>query len=170
MKPAKVLIWHFARKLVSFDCHQVSEATGCELSEVQTYVKFLKDNNHIECLSQARNGSNERSTYKVTSNSFLPPNDDKRYGRDRLWLSMRVMRRFTVTDLCGTAEVTSDVAHRFLATLLKCGVVKIFRHHNSHAVGRFKVYRLANDLGPGTPIFTDDKVLDPNTGNYLEVL
>jgi hypothetical protein len=170
MKPAKVLIWHFARKLVSFDCHEVAERTGCNLSEVQSYIKYLKDNNHVEQLSEAKNGSKDRSLYRVTSNCYLPPNDDKRYGRDRLWVSMRVMKRFTVSDLCGTAEVTTDVAHSFLATLLKYSVVKIFPHHNSNAVGRFKVYRLANDLGPGTPVLLrDGRVLDSNTGNYLEV-
>lgn len=164
MKTAKVLIWHLIRKIKVFDCFAVCEATGCKLSQVQRYVKYLNGGGHLEFLMT----DGKRSIYRVVNTQvFLPPNSDRKHGNDKLWSTMRIMKRFTIANLCESAEVNTDCAHRFVCLLLKSEIVKVAKANNSGTKGS---YRLAKDLGVGTPIFLKDgRLLDSNTGEYLEV-
>jgi hypothetical protein len=79
--------------------------------------------------------------------------------RDRIWRSMRIMRRFTRGDLMATANASSSVTWRYLNALAKNGYVKAARVGPSHKMA----YTLIADTGPLAPRpFSDGSIFDPN--------
>jgi len=73
-----------------------------------------------------------------------------RTDRDRIWQSIRILRRFTLNDLVSTAEVTYDMARIFVAGLRRNGLVSLVSQHGNKA-GTWAVYRLVRDAGYLTP-------------------
>lgn len=73
--------------------------------------------------------------------------------RQKIWQSMRILRRFTIPDLCRTvpgatiANVQSFVSRLFTNEILrKQGIVK------RGIPGEYQVYVLVNDSGPQIPV------------------
>lgn len=159
MKPANVLIWHAIRRFGTFDCAAVAEETGIKLSVVQGFVSDLSQMGYLAVVGESLA---ERIKYRKIKDSILVPFGcrAKRTGRDRCWVAIRVMRQFTIADLCKTAGASEAVAHTLVFKLSRVGVLK----------SSFRIYRLIVDLGVGTPILmADGRVLDVNTGKFLEI-
>jgi len=73
-----------------------------------------------------------------------------RTDRERIWQSIRILRRFTLNDLVATAEVTYDMARIYVALLRRAGLVSVVTPHGNKA-GSWAVYRLVRDAGPVSP-------------------
>jgi hypothetical protein len=84
-------------------------------------------------------------------------------ARDRLWQSMRVLRRFTLPDLSATAEASETNAGNYIRGLLKSKYVAIVRPRQSGRKGGHVIYQLQRDTGPKAPrLQRDGNTYDPN--------
>jgi hypothetical protein len=61
--------------------------------------------------------------------------------RQRVWQSMRIMRRFTLNDLVVTAEVGYAIVAKFVWSLCQIGLVAKIASHSGGA-GDFSIYVL----------------------------
>ena len=75
-------------------------------------------------------------------------------AQHRMWQSMRVLRRFDVSQIAATAMVTDDCARRYLRALHLAAVVRLVRGPNRRQVGTGALWALARDTGPTPPTLT----------------
>lgn len=76
-------------------------------------------------------------------------------ARRKVWQSMRIMRRFTIADLCRTSGAENNNVLRFLHGLQKHGYVASFGQYISGRAGSYKSWRLMRDTGPDHPVRCD---------------
>ena len=89
-----------------------------------------------------------------------PPSE----GRARCWRAMRVLRTFTLPQLCMTADVHQNNAHHYVRALERAGFIRKSTPNVSGKPGSFATWRLVRDSGPDAPIHrADHSVFDPNT-------
>lgn len=83
----------------------------------------------------------------------------------RVWQSMRVMRRFTTANLQATAEAGESAVRKYLAALRRAGFVRLVQARVSGRPGSRDVWALVRDSGPAAPIRRADGsgVYCPNT-------
>jgi len=76
-------------------------------------------------------------------------------ARQRIWQSMRIMRRFTRVDLAMTAEVSPAAVNGYIMPLMRAGYVAKVRERQRTGrgcvAGDFSVYRLVQNTGPHAP-------------------
>ena len=81
--------------------------------------------------------------------------------RDRIWRSIRILRRFSLTDLMMTANATYSQVSPFVSRLIRGGFVARMTPANVRlAEGSFALLR---NSGPLTPMPVLDGIFDPNT-------
>lgn len=87
--------------------------------------------------------------------------------RGRMWRSMRILRKFTVSDLVATAVVTPAVAYRYVKTLSDAGYIECSKPHKPGSAGKGRCepphdakWMLVRDTGPYAP--RGGKHRDPN--------
>lgn len=84
-------------------------------------------------------------------------------ARDRIWQSMRVMRRFTQPDLQATAEAGRDNVRKYVRGLVAAGYLRIVKPKDSGRKGGHPIYQLVRDTGPRAPrLQSDGSTWDPN--------
>ena len=83
----------------------------------------------------------------------------------RVWQSMRVMRRFSSGDLIATAETGDTVVHKYVRALASAGYLRLAKARVSGRPGSRDIWTLARDSGPLAPIRqrSAGNVFDPNT-------
>lgn len=84
--------------------------------------------------------------------------------RQKVWNSIRVLKRFTTAQIEATAEVRRDNLRKYLSALDRAGYLVLVRpKQNGKALGH-AVWRLARDSGPQHPLPRRDGsgVYDPN--------
>jgi len=72
--------------------------------------------------------------------------------RRKVWQSMRIMRRFTVPDLCRTSGAKRNNVRKFLRRLREHGYAAPFGTYVSGRTGSFQSWRLVKDAGPDHPL------------------
>ncbi len=72
--------------------------------------------------------------------------------RRKIWQSMRIMRRFTIPDLCRTTGAKRNNTKKFIWALAEHGYVAPFGNYVSGRPGIFKPWRLVRDIGPDYPV------------------
>lgn len=82
--------------------------------------------------------------------------------RSRVWTSMRIMRRFTIAELVGTAEVSRNHAEKYVKALVAERYVRIVQAKRQGVAGGDAVYQLVRDTGPHAPRIGKGALLDPN--------
>lgn len=88
--------------------------------------------------------------------------------RQRMWLSMRVLRTFTTKDLVMTADTTLRHAQLYVAGLKAAGYLRELPHINKgRSVARS--YQLVKDTGPNAPRVTDEGLTDANTWETFDL-
>ncbi len=93
---------------------------------------------------------------------------DKVTDRDRIWLSMRMLRRFTLPQLCAASEVAEGNARTYLQALTRVGILRKVQVNTSSKAGCYSVYALLKDTGPQAPIRRrNGMVYDRNTKTVL---
>lgn len=73
-------------------------------------------------------------------------------ARDRIWQSMRVLRRFTHAELAATAETSDRNVQTFLWRLQRAGYVRRVQQGHGGELPRAALYTLARDTGPKSPL------------------
>lgn len=68
--------------------------------------------------------------------------------RLKIWQSMRVMRRFTVPDLCRTSGANLNNVQKFVRSLLRHGYIAKIGTYVSGRAGSYQSFRIAIDTGP----------------------
>jgi len=88
-------------------------------------------------------------------------------ARYKLWTSMRILRRFTVSDLAATAEVSRQTAVVYLHPLCRAGYVRRIGVRGSR---RPSGYQLMRDTGPAAPRDwrLRHKIYDVNTCEVID--
>ncbi len=83
----------------------------------------------------------------------------------RVWQSMRVMRRFSTANLQATAEAGESAVRKYLMALRRAGFVILVQERVSGRPGSRDVWALVRDSGPAAPIRRHDGsgVYCPNT-------
>lgn len=84
-------------------------------------------------------------------------------ARDRVWFSMRALRRFSLPELIETAEAGRSNCLKFALALERAGIVRRVRSRASGKKGGHVVWQLVRDLGPLAPrLQSDGRTYDPN--------
>ena len=92
----------------------------------------------------------------------------RRTARDRIWQSMRILRRFTLPDLAATAEAGENNCLKYTRELTAGGIVRVIKPHESGHKNGHIIWFLVRDLGPKSPRLRKDGTLfDPNTDAVL---
>lgn len=72
--------------------------------------------------------------------------------RLKAWQSMRILRRFTIPDLCRTAGARTNNMRKFVRALARHGYVGKFGGYVSGRSGDYQAWRLIRDTGPDYPL------------------
>ena len=72
--------------------------------------------------------------------------------RRKVWQSMRILRRFTIPDLCRTSGATSNNVRKFIWRLAEHGYVTMHAPNVSGRTGSYHGWRLVKDTGPDYPM------------------
>lgn len=90
-------------------------------------------------------------------------------ARDRAWQSMRILRRFTLPDLCATAEIGLENAKKYMGGLWRAGYLRRIQECRSGHKGGHAVWMLVRDTGPQAPrLQRDGGTYDPNLHQVFE--
>lgn len=91
-----------------------------------------------------------------------------RTARDRIWQSMRILRRFTLVDLAATAEAGAANCLKYASGLCACGVLRVVTPRATGKKGGHITFALLRDLGPKAPrLRADGTTYDPNAEAVL---
>ena len=72
--------------------------------------------------------------------------------RRRVWQSMRILRRFTLPDLCRTASASMSNVRKFVRRLESHGYVAKHGRFVGGRAGEYQAWRLVHDIGPDYPM------------------
>ena len=75
--------------------------------------------------------------------------------RRKVWQSMRIMRRFTITDLCRTSGAKRENVRKFVKRLETHGYIAQVGEYTKGRAGVFRGLRLVKDTGPDHPMHCD---------------
>ncbi len=76
-------------------------------------------------------------------------------ARRKVWQSMRIMRQFTIADLCRTSCAKRNNVRKFMAGLSRHGYIARFGKYVSGRAGSYQPWRLVRDTGPRHPVTCD---------------
>lgn len=73
--------------------------------------------------------------------------------RNQIWQSLRILRRFTLPDVCRTIPEGAKYANvrKFVSNLHRHGYVAKAAGYTSGRAGSYQVYTLVKDVGPNYP-------------------
>jgi len=72
--------------------------------------------------------------------------------RHNIWRSMRILRQFTVADLCRTSGAGRNNVRKFVKRLEVHGYVTQLGDYTSGRPGVYRGLRLVKDIGPNYPM------------------
>jgi len=84
-------------------------------------------------------------------------------ARQRMWQSMRVLRKFTAAEIVATAEVGASNASKYIRSLVRTGYLRVVTPKQEGVTGGHAAYLLVRNSGPYAPRIGKQDVLDPNT-------
>ena len=94
--------------------------------------------------------------------------ESRRTARDRIWQSMRILRRFALSDLAATAEAGTANCLKYASGLCACGVLSVVTPRATGKKGGHITFALVRDLGPKAPrLRADGTTYDPNAQAVL---
>ncbi len=89
-----------------------------------------------------------------------------RLPRDRAWQAIRILRRFTVTDVSVAAEVRREGARIYVVQLFRAGYLR-----RSYSAAGVAHYQLIRDSGPQPPrvVQHGTALHDGNSDTYFTI-
>jgi hypothetical protein len=94
--------------------------------------------------------------------------NQSRNQRSRAWQSMRILRRFKLSEIVATAEISANNCAKYIRALRQAGYLRVACAHHQGKAGGGAVYQLAKDTGPAAPLEKDGFMFDPNTGEVID--
>ncbi len=156
------LAWTYICRLhhkKTFTAQKLGAATGMTLTSAKHYIKRLEKEKRIEATGRLEEYTHD--VYRVISKRPIPGygpwHRKKAPVRQRLWSSMRIMKRFNIIDLQITAMAGKHTTQSYLRALVKAKLVR------QQSTPDGVVYRLNIDLGPQHPIVKGDHVYCQNS-------
>lgn len=135
--------------------------TKATRTNVQHFVCALVKKGDVQVIRKeaSARGHLGMALYRVVKKLAPTATAQREQMRARIWRSMRVMRRFTIADLCATAEARPWFVANYAAGLIKHGYLLT----SSAKANRRQVCILARDTGPKPPRpRADGSIDDPN--------
>lgn len=83
-------------------------------------------------------------------------------ARQKMWNSMRILRRFTTADLQATAEIGNSHCRKYVKRLLDAGYLRVAQPKREGVSGGHAIYALVRDSGVHAPRISKDGAHDPN--------
>jgi hypothetical protein len=75
--------------------------------------------------------------------------------RCKVWQSMRILRRFTIPDLCRTSGGSISNVRKFVRALATHGYVAAYGDYVSGRPGLYQAWRLVRNIGKDYPTVCD---------------
>lgn len=92
-------------------------------------------------------------------------------AQQRLWITMRVHRRFTASDIASSAAVKIGTAQAYIGKLLRVGYLRRTNPMPRSGPGVIGIYVLIRDSGPNTPrLRADGSAWDVNKRELFKVV
>lgn len=172
-------IWAFVKHRKQFTNMEVVKSTGINYTVVRAFTKALVKQNIAVVV---KNKIGKASLFKLVQNTppqFTPGFEvGERLSRrkkltcaDRCWRSMRVLKKFSVSDIAQGAEVRSAYAQQYVLWLNMAGYLRCLTPQTSATVNDSTVYMLIKDTGPDRPILRmrEKAVYDPNIDEVFDL-
>ena len=156
-KSPRELAWELMLEKKSFSVREVYKACSMSQGQVSSFVQQLL---RKECIRKVKITKNSRDTrYEIVNGnkpSFLKglTNSSARVPsvtRQRMWNSIRVLRKFDIPDVMMAAEVKRNTVSRFFVELSKAGYIRKI-HPRGAKQGDRSVFILCRNTGPIAPI------------------
>ncbi|MGF1727180.1 hypothetical protein [Photobacterium nomapromontoriensis] len=159
--------WKVMRDLNVFTVRDVAVKAEVPKQNISNFVQQLIKNNFVINISKGRpyqfqvinsQGVLFGSGSAKTTKTRLPANRP----RQKMWLTLRVLRKFRLSDLMMATEVGRSTASKFVNRLIQAGYVRKISPSKPR-LGDGAVFLLVRDTGPLAPIERSKKGMwDPN--------
>lgn len=153
------LAWSYIKQLGNkeFTGMQIVQAVELNNSRTKNLISTLVELGRVELVDKGTNLLNHR--YRVIDTSPIPnrfikkkkPNRAK--VKQRLWNSCRVLKVFSLHDLCATSSAALSTGRSFLRPLMKAKIIRKVRDPDG------ELYRLNASFSCACPEILDDGVM-----------
>ena len=88
--------------------------------------------------------------------------------RQKIWQSMRIMKRFTIPDMLRTvSELSLTNAYKYFGRMEKAGIIGKVGNYVTGRSGEYQCYSLLINLGPVMPVLSFGRGTDlPQATDY----
>jgi hypothetical protein len=142
----------------------IAAASGASRNHIQKFVGELIEKGFVRQTGEhvAQRGHLGAASYEVIMP--IPAIKHLPIARVKIWRSMRVMRRFTVSDLCATAEASNVNVRKYLGALVHGSYVRcIKKAESARSLEGHAIFALIKDTGPLAPKrASDGSIFDRN--------
>jgi hypothetical protein len=145
-----------------FTALEIASEAAIDLSNARKIITTLVRKGHLRRVSAPIPSRANLGRAKYELVRMIPTRPP--VARVKIWRSMRMMRRFTIADLCATAEAQSHNVKTYLGALINSGYIrKLKRQAPKRGIEGHAVYALVKDTGPLAPQrVKGGTIFDPN--------
>ncbi|MBD2006326.1 MULTISPECIES: hypothetical protein [Cyanophyceae] len=178
--PQHQILWQSMKELGTFNTERLQKDAQVGLATTVAYCRHLRNAGYLLLI-----GKDERfPIYKMVRDTgvyapvidvdgiFDPNIQGNLDPKARMWKAIRILKKFTLADLQGTAEVPSKVAWKYVNFLCRTGFLHLLNPDARRSASK-RVYMLARNTGPISPtvcrLGKREQVLDFNTKTYYDV-
>tara|TARA_B100000686_G_scaffold343657_1_gene424885 strand:- start:1091 stop:1639 length:549 start_codon:yes stop_codon:yes gene_type:complete len=166
IKPRRDGVWQMIRKLKEFTIYEIMDAVKMDYSSIRTYVRQLEAGGYVE---EQKAEKFQKKVYTLIKDvgvhrPVLKANGKPRKptANQRMWMSMKALKRFSYYDVSITAEVPKGNARSYLKALHRAEYLDLCKQH-THVSAQQYLFKASNDTGPKAPQIRRDKsVYDQN--------
>lgn len=183
-------LWAAIRQRKTFTQAEIAADTGAARWDLQRLVQALVRSGHLRAAATAKPGRpasyellrdtglrtpiirHDGRVYDPNLGELFTPGEEggspalPAYNRGlrRAWQAMRVFGTFDAFRIATAAEISYDMARRYLHRLSKAGYVQLVRKAIPYRPGSYHTYQLIRDTGPDAPLCSrrGGQVYDPN--------
>jgi hypothetical protein len=167
-KAASVINARAARHRKPFTILEIASEAIIDFNTARKIVTSLVLKGHLRRVSKPCGPLGHRGYARYELVKMIPTRPPVQ--RVKIWRSMRMMRRFTISDLCATATASNHNVSVYLGALVSAGYVrKLKREVPKRGLEGHAIFALIKDTGPMAPKrATDGSIFDPNVAGQEE--
>lgn len=153
-------IWKLIRQLKTFTLTDLDQTIDMERSSIKTYLDALLKAGFLK--AEFQDEVKDKIYHLAKDNGVRRPDITREgakkpiTGRQRMWMAMKVLKRFDYRDLALTAKVPSIEAKSYLQALLKANYVRVLKKGRSTTPNVYQ-FLARMDHGPYAPVVKKDK-------------
>lgn len=165
-------IWKLIRLHKRFTLTDLAKQSTLHRSSIKTYLRLLIKGGFLQAAP-----AEERQPIVYTlvkDNGFHPPeltaagSRKKPNGRQRMWMALKALKRFTFKDLALAASVAITTAREYCHLLRDAGYLRLVRAGRPMCHTELYMFDRAKDTGPLAPrIQKDGALFDRNLGRVV---